>query len=568
MPPQVWLTFLAVAACSGQIGTPGDPASGPGAATEGTRADPSPGGPGDPTRDSGDHPAAADRGDVGRVGIHRLNNLEYDLTVRDLLGVESTPAHTFIADAKAAGFDNIASALGMTPAQYEQYFQSADALVEAVWADPELRARILICTDADDDCRERLLREFGRPAYRRPLEDDELERLLGVVSAAEALGEPFDRGVAQAIKAMLSSPGFLYRIELDPDPTSEQPHPLGPYELASRLSYLVWSTMPDAELMSLADDGSLVEDDVLRAELDRMLDDPRATRFVESFAGQWLGLRALASHQVDPSVYPAWSDSLREAMVGEGLAYFDEFLHGTRGMDTFFTADVNFVDAELAQLYGFGDGAFDPAQPHSELDDARRGFLGLASFLTLSSFSYRTAPTLRGKWVLENLLCTELPPPPGDVPQLDDATEDPAALASLNVRERLAAHRVDPSCAGCHKALDPIGLGLERFDGIGRYREQYDNGDTVDASGELPDGSTFEGLESLSTLLADDPRLLDCTVEKLLTYALGRTLGEDDAPHLERIREGWEADGLGLWALIERIVLSEPFRMRRGESDT
>jgi hypothetical protein len=580
-----WLVAALLAACSGQIRSQGEAArgleaGGPGSDGSDGSGSPraasptdgrSPNSPGDPGTGQGE-----DDGRVGRVGIHRLNNLEYDFTVRDLLGVSSTPARGFIADAKAAGFDNIASALGMTAAQYEQYFQAADAIVEQVWSDDALRSRVLPCGPGDGEpCAERALRELGLRAYRHPLSDDELQRLLAVVAEAQALGEPFDRGVAQAVKAMLASPSFLYRVELDPDPASPQPHPLGPYELASRLSYLLWSTLPDRRLFELAADGSITEDATLLAQIDRMLDDPRADRFVESFAGQWLGMRALSSHQVDPTVFPGWSDGLRDAMVAEGLAYFDEFLHGTRGMDTFFTADVNFVDDRLAQLYGFdganvagGAAVGAGVQPHTETDDARRGFLGLASFLTLSSFSYRTAPTLRGKWVLENLLCTEIPPPPADVPQLDDAMADPADLASQNVRVRLAAHRTDPTCAGCHRILDPIGLGLERFDGIGAYRERYDNGDTIDASGELPDGATFDGLHSLSQLLAEDPRLLDCTAEKLLTYALGRTLTPGDRPQVEAITQGWREDGLGLWALIERIVLSDLFRMRRGESET
>ena len=507
--------------------------------------------------------------DVGFVGLHRLNNEEYDYTVRDLLGVPASPARSFITSEKAAGFDNIASALGITAARYEQYFQAADSLVEEVWADATLRGRIMTCTpgvEAGDTCTREILSAFGLRAYRRPLQDDELARLLGVVRAAVGFGESPQQALGLAVKTALSSPAFLYRAELDPDPNSELAHPLGPYELASRLSYLLWSTMPDARLFELAQDGSLVEAATLRSEVTRMLRDPRSSRFVDRFAGQWLGLRALVAHQVDRAIFPQWDEALREAMIREGLAYFELFLRGDRGMDEFFTAEVSFVDSQLAELYGYAGSSFDPATPLEVTGDARRGFLGLASFLTLSSFSYRTAPTLRGKWVLENLLCTGIAPPPANVPELDEESADPAALASQNVRERLAAHRENPGCAACHELLDPIGFGLERFDGIGAYRQRYNNGDAIDASGSLPDGSPFDGLQELSSLLADDPRLLDCTTEKLLTYALGRELGAPDMPQVAAIVDGWQRDGLGLGALVERVVLSDAFRMRRGES--
>jgi hypothetical protein len=324
--------------------------------------------------------------------------------------------------------------------------------------------------------------------------------------------------------------------------------------------------MPDEQLFALADSGELLGDDVLRAQLSRMLDDDRARGFVSSFAGQWLGLRDLKNHQVEPTAFPEWDDALRAAMIEEGLLYFSEFLHGERGMDEFFTADVNFVDARLASLYGIAGEDLTELTRVSDDSDARRGFLGLASFLTVTSFAHRTAPTLRGKWVLESLLCEEIAPPPADVPELEEDAADPTAGQSLNVRERLAEHRANPQCAACHTILDPIGLGLENFDAIGRYRNEYANGDAIDASGELPGGAQFDGLDQLSALLADDERLTECASEKLLTYALSRQLVESDRVYLQEIREQWQREGLGLRALLERIVLSDLFRQRRGEA--
>jgi hypothetical protein len=365
---------------------------------------------------------------------------------------------------------------------------------------------------------------------------------------------------------MLTSVPFLYRVELDPDPASKDPHPVAPYEMASRLSYLFWSTMPDAELLGAAASGRLGSTDALSAEVTRLLADAKISEFVGSFAGQWLGLRDLESHQVDTDVYPTWNDQLKESMVQEGVAYFREFLSGGRSMDEFFTADVNFVDAPLARLYGINGGGGSSMRV-TNTSDSRRGFVGLASFLTMTSYSYRTAPTLRGKWVLSNLLCQDIPPPPPNVPKLDPATADPSSLESENVRVRLEQHRADPLCASCHKLLDPIGLGLENFDAIGKYRTVYTNGDAVDASGMLPDGTAFDGLGELTDALSKDARFADCVERKLLTYALSREVVASDAAYVMSIREGWSKGGMGFAALLREIALSTPFRNRRGEPE-
>jgi hypothetical protein len=508
--------------------------------------------------------------DVNRVPIHRLNNTEYDNTMHDLLGVASTPAKAFIADETLFGFDVIASAFGMTDAQYEQYFEAADALVEEAFATDTLRGRILTCMPTGASattCTRTIITDFGLRAWRRPLEAAEVDRLAKLASDAAASGEDFTGSIKQVVKAMLSSAPFLYRIESDADPKSLAPHPVAAYEMASRLSYLVWSTMPDAQLLQAAASGELLKTDGLSAQLTRLLADKRARQFVTSFAGQWLGLRDLQSHQADPDVFPDFSEPLRVSMVEEGLSYFDEFMSGGRSMKEFFTADVNFVDAPLGKLYGFTGATSTTRVRTTNTTDSRRGFLGLASFLTLTSFSYRTAPTLRGKWVLENLLCQEIAPPPPNIPKLDSASTDPAVLQSENVRKRLEAHRVDPSCATCHKILDPIGLGLENYDAIGKYRVKYANGDAIDATGTLPDGTQFSGLTELTDALSHDTRVTDCVSSKLLTYALSREVVDSDAAYLDQIRTQWATDGMGVSALVKRIVLSDPFRNRRGEPE-
>ena len=545
------------------------------AACQGEIEDPTPlsaaraaGAHGEPGATQNAAPSAAQ--DVNRVPIHRLNNTEYDNTVRDLLGVTSTPAKAFIEDEKAFGFDDIASAFGMTDAQYEQYESAADALVEEAFANDALRARIVTCTPngaTATTCTRQIIADFGLRAWRRPLESAEVDRLAKLASDAAASGEDGTGSIKQVVKAMLASAPFLYRVEIDPEPSSLTPHPVGAYELASRLSYLVWSTTPDALLLQAAAKGELANSDGLSKQLSRLLADKAASQFVASFAGQWLGLRDLQSHQVDPGVFPDFNDALRNSMVREGLAYFDEFLSGGRSVAEFFTADVNFIDAPLGKLYGIaGGGTTNPVRV-TNTSDTRRGFVGLASFLTLTSFSYRTAPTLRGKWVLENLLCQTIPPPPPDVPKLDAASADPNSLQSENVRVRLEAHRANPVCASCHEILDPIGLGLENYDAIGKYRTKYANGDRIDASGELPDGTQFAGLAELTQALSKDSRFTDCVSQKMLTYALSREVVDSDDAYLQQIRDRWTNDGMDLSSLVKGIVLSDPFRNRRGERE-
>jgi hypothetical protein len=570
-PLALVLVFQVLVACQGQIGSltgPEPDGTNPGGKNPPSGASDPGGAGGQPgsnpptTNPDGSKPDALD---VNRVPIHRLNNDEYDNTMRDLLGTKGTPGRGFIEDEKAFGFDVIASAFGMTDAQFEQYFNAADSLVEEAFGNATLKSKLFTCTTTDGTCVKKVITDFGLRAWRRPLTKDEVDELASLQKDAAGLGEDFAGSMKHVVKTMLSSVPFLYRVEIDSDPSSAAAHALGSYEMASRLSYLLWSTMPDQALFDSAKKGDLAKVDGLSAELARMLADDRAKQFVTNFAGQWLGMRDMQAHQVEPSVFPSWNEKLRTGMVQEGFSYFDEFLSGDRDVNDFFTADVNFVTPELASLYGVSGGSSTGARI-TNTEDPRRGFLGLAGFLTMTSFSYRTAPTLRGKWVLENLLCVDVKPPPANVPKLDAAGADPAALQSENVRERLEAHRQNPTCNNCHKILDPIGLGLENFDGIGKYRTKYENGDTIDASGVMPDGAQFSGITELSTVLSADERFADCVSKKMLTYALSREVVDSDAPYLKQIRDGWTDDGYGLTSLLQRIVSNDTFRFRRGES--
>lgn len=511
--------------------------------------------------------------DPGRVAIHRLNNKEYDNTVRTLLKTQAAPASKFLAE-EGLSFDNIASALGMTGAQYELYFGAARDLTAELAANTAELAKLMTCTPVmvADPCARQIIETFGQQAYRRPLDATEVTRAMKVFDAEMTRSSNATEAMTLTVRAMLSAASFLYRIEYDQDPASLTPHPLSSYELASRLSYLHWSDMPDAALFAAAKDGSLLGDGVLEAQVDRMLADGKASSFIESFAGQWLDIRKLITHSITPQVFPSYTAELSDAMLQEGYLWFQEFVNQDHPLSDWFTADYNYVNATLGQHYGITAGV--PAAGAGfakvvETTDTRRGFLGLASFLTHTSFPSRTSPTLRGVWVISELLCSPPPPPPNDVPMLESSAT-PAEMTqpagTENVKARLDRHRADPACAACHKILDPIGLGLERYDGIGRYRDKYGNGDPIDPAGVLPDGTPFAGPEQLGDLVGKDPRFSACVTSKVFTYALGREVEASDLAPLKALEGRWTTRGQNFRNLLKEVVLSDAFRFRRGEA--
>jgi hypothetical protein len=514
--------------------------------------------------------------DPGRVAIHRLNNNEYDNTVHDLLGTATQPAAQFLAE-DGLNFDNTATALGMTTSQYQGYFDAATALVTEALASTTERASFMTCTPtaADDPCARQILTNFGMQIYRRPLETAEVDRAMKLYDADIARAQTGTEAIGQALRGMLSAANFLYRIEHDDNPTSVTPHPLSSYELASRLSYLTWSSMPDAALFSAAQANTLQNPATLEATVDRLLADPKVGAFVESFSGQWLGIRDLITHDVAVQIFPTYTSTLADAMMAEGNLWFQEFLTQDLPLSTWFSADFNYVNDELAKHYGMPvPGSGTKMVRTVVTTDQRQGFLGLATFLTVSSVPSRTSPTTRGKWVLTAMLCSPPPPPPAGVPALDpmadpNAAPDPnlaAMQAAENVKDQLAMHRAAPACAACHASLDPIGLGLEQFDGIGRYRDKYGNGDVIDPQGQLPDGTMFAGAAQLGPLIGKDPRFNACVQSKMFAYALGRDIETYDAAETQQLAQKWAARGFTFRNLMKEVVLSDSFRLRRGEA--
>ncbi len=432
--------------------------------------------------------------------------------------------------------------------------------------EPPHRKQILACDpESGGACVERILSKLVRRAYRRPAMAQDVEALVRFVGMAERQGQTATQGVQLALQAMLVSPHFLFRIERDPDPTDPGAvHRVNDLELASRLSYFLWSSMPDEELLELAEAGKLSQPETLHAQVDRMLADERSASLAESFAGQWLETRNLDQVNPDPQKFPEWSAELREAMRTETRLFFEAMLRENRPLSEFLTAKYTFVNRRLAKHYGI-EGVKGRRFRRVELETPERtGILGHASVLTVSSYPTRTSPVIRGKYVLENILGTPPPPPPPNVPALDDS----GVGSSGSLREKLEQHRANPVCASCHDRMDTLGFGLENYDAIGRWRSE-DGDFPIDSSGTLPSGETFDGPEGLTAILESQIEdFVRCLTEKMLTYSLGRGLEQYDRRTLDRIVERVGEDDNRFQALVHEIVGSLPFTMRRGEAVT
>jgi hypothetical protein len=504
------------------------------------------------------------------ITIRRLNRSEYDNTIRDLLGVDYQPGEDFPADDIGLGFDNIADVLSLPPLLMEKYLEAAEEVVAKVVGEPEAKQRLIICQPDDSksrhDCTREFVQIFGKRALRRPLQAAEVDRLCELAGLAERHGASYEQGIELIVQALLISPNFLFRIEIDGDEDDiSQTRLLTDYELATRLSYFLWSTMPDDELMALADAGRLRDEAVLAEQIERMLQDAKANALVENFAGQWLQLRQLTKATPDPGQYADFDESLREAMLGETKTFFDTIMRQDRSILELIDSEYTFVNARLARHYGIDGIVGDEFQRVPLTDRRRGGLLTQASILTLTSNPTRTSPVKRGKWILENILGTPPPPPPPDVPDLAEE-DDMELLGSL--RERMEQHRSNPSCAVCHKKMDALGFGFENFDGIGRWRDR-DGRYEIDPSGELPGGVTFSGPGELKAILRDMKRQFTrCLAEKLLIYALGRGLESQDRCVVDDIVSSVENSGYRFSSLVAAIVASDPFRHRgaRGEN--
>ncbi|MEE2636592.1 MAG: DUF1592 domain-containing protein [Acidobacteriota bacterium] len=424
------------------------------------------------------------------------------------------------------------------------------------------RRTIFSChPDAGDEagvCARAILSRLARRAYRRPVTDEDINSLFGFYHRRRKT-DGFEAGIQLALQRMLTDPEFLFRVERDPvDIAPATSYPVGDVALASRLSFFLWSSIPDDALLELASRNTLSNPDVLEQQVRRMLADPRASALVDNFAGQWLLLRNIPGVTPDPNIFPTFDENLREAFVQETRLFVENVIRADESVVDLLDADYTFVNERLADHYGI-PGVYGNRFRRVTLDVQRGGLLGHGGLLTVTSYPNRTSPVLRGKWVLENLLGTPPPPPPPDVPSFPERGQDdePATVRAL-----MEMHRENPVCAGCHAPMDPLGFALENFDAIGAWRAT-DAHAPIDASGAMPTGDAFEGLRGLRTLLVNNPQPLVRTVtEKLLSYALGRGMEYYDYPTVRQIAREAAANDYRWSSIVLGIVQSRPFQMR------
>jgi len=429
--------------------------------------------------------------------------------------------------------------------------------------DTPSRRKIFVCRPArpadEPACARTILTTLSHRAFRRPVTTADIQPLYAFYQKGRA-GADFETGIQNAIQAMLVSPEFLFRIEQDP-PAVEAGRalPISDVELASRLSFFLWSTIPDDELLGLAERGKLKDPAVLEHQVRRMLDDPRADTLVSNFAGQWLSLRNVETVKPDPVIFP-FDESLRQAFLTETQLFVSSMFREDRSLLDLLTADYTFVNERLAEHYGIPRVYGSQFRRVALTDVNRHGLLGQGSILTVTSYPNRTSVVQRGKWILENLLGTPPPPPPPDVPELKAAPNG----KTLTAREQMQVHRANAVCAACHGRMDPSGFALENYDGVGKWRDQ-DAGAAIDATGKLPDGTEFQGPAGLSRLLLTKYRddFVRTATEKLLTYALGRGVEYYDYPTIRSIDRDAARDHYRISSLILAIVKSTPFQMRR-----
>jgi hypothetical protein len=435
-------------------------------------------------------------------------------------------------------------------------------------SDTPSRRRIFGCrpanTASESACAKTIFSALARRAYRRPVVDDDLK----VVLAAYAEGRKdtgFEQGIERGLQQLLVSPEFLFRVEAEPTKATANNYQISDVDLASRLSFFLWSSVPDDELLTAAADGRLKNPAVLERQVRRMLADPRSEALTANFAGQWLQLRNLAAVTPSEVLFPDFDDTLRQGLRHETELFFDSIVREDHSALDLLTADYTFVNERLAKHYGIPNIQGSHFRRVAIADDNRRGLLGQGSILTITSQPVRTSPVFRGKWILENILGTPPPQPPANVPPLPEKSGVYAGKAP-SMRERMAQHRASATCASCHSMIDPLGFGLEHFDPTGRWRDVDELFGAIDASGLLPDGTKFDGLPGLRAALVKRPdRFVSTLTEKLLTYALGRGVEYYDMPAVRTIVRDAAASNYKMSAVVLGISRSLPFQMRRTE---
>ena len=513
-------------------GTPNGTATGANnGTTPGGTANNTPGGPAGsvPTNNVATQVPVTAPTNPGVVTLRRLNASEYNNTVRDLLGTTLTPGTGFPSDDLGAEFTTVGSSLSLSPTYVQAYENAAFTLMDELFAAPAARqSTVLTCnvTTAGDTCARTIISAFARRAFRRPVTTAQVDALMTAVSSAKTLGATPTDGLKAGLAAVLMSPYFIFKVETDPAGTSGS-HRLNAYELATRLSFALWGSIPDATLSAAADAGQLATDDQVKAQIDRMLADPKSGALLDQFAGAWLDFNSIVGHQVDAKTFPNFAATLTNSMRLEARNFVQDFLASAQPVSAMMTASFTYVDAGLAKYYGLAATGTPGADGTWKADTSatqRAGLLTLGSVLTTTS----------------------LP--------LD---------SSLSLRASLEAHRSSPACSGCHSIMDPLGFGLENFDATGSYRTM-DGTSAIDASGTLTDGTAFNGAKQMGAALAKDARFAPCLTQKFMTYAIGRLMNQpDDANWASYLAQQAQVANGSLGSVLRTVMLSEAFRSRQ-----
>jgi len=498
--------------------------------------------------------------DPGRVVMHRLNFTEYNNTVRDLLKTNIRLPDSFPPDDSAYGFDNVAEILSVTDVHLGHYQTTAVALASEALS-PGHRESLVPCDLAaqKETCVTTVVNALVPRAWRKPLSNADRTRLVQLFTARVTAGDTNDEALGRVLQAVLLSPRFLYRIEDNRDPAATAPRALDSYELASRISYFLWSSMPDDELFRAAAANELADDNNIRTQVRRLMSDPRSAAFIQNFGAEWLNQRNLDNVAPDPVIFKTFDDDLRNAMREETLLLFREFASGSIPAGQLLTANFSFMNDRLATHYGLpAVGSKTPVR--TTVSKQRGGLLTNASLLSVLAHPNETAPVLRGKWILSHLLCQDVPPPPPNVPK------EPDAKPAQSRRERLASHRVESVCAGCHGLMDPLGLAFEKYDGIGAMRTT-DNGVAIDTADTFAALGSFSGPEELASLIAQSPDFARCITQNTFVYGLGRSQrdGDADPAAIDAISKTFVSQGSRFPDLIEALALSNVFRQRQDE---
>lgn len=516
--------------------------------------------------------------DPGYIPLHRLTHREYDNTIRDLLGVDLKPAARFPTELTgSSGFDNTANTLSLQPALMERYVAAAERVIELALpeepttADQRTTHELIFVAKPDEETTDieaaaKVLRRFLMRAYRRPPTDDEVSAVCDRYEEIRRTGKDFEPAIRHVLPAVLISPNFLFHVEETVDGT--EPYRISDWDLASRLSYFMWTTMPDDELFELASANSLHEPKVLSAQVARMLADDKADTLGDAFAGQWLSTQLIGTRiRLDPIDNPWCTDSLMSAMRAETSMFFMSLLRENRSIDELIDARYTFVNEELANTLYKIEGIEGQQMRRVSLDDPiRGGIIGQPGVLTVTASHKQTSPVKRGVFILANVLGTPPPPPPPNAGKFNDEL---AENDRLTFREKLQKHASDSTCRSCHATLDPIGVAMENFDYFGRWRDRYGRKRPIVSVASLPDGTQFSGPTDVKKWILEERHddLVRQVTSKLLTYALGRQLEYYDEPAIQKIVARLEKDDYRFQTLLNEIVTSYPFQYRKNPSE-